>query len=186
MTKEEFNTLNNKLAPEVEKIIKDNYYFCGINQTIKWCFVLTNTPSVLATCSRETNVISIDINAFNHYFENNNLIEAEYFLIHEMRHIFQQLQIKEYMEKKKCEVCEKLVEKWIYENKHYEVALDKDGNENPKYFAQDVEFDAYAFSYAVIKYKYGDVKVYIPPMYKQEFIDVVNEWITIFKDEVTC
>ena len=184
MTKEEYKALSNKFAPIIQNIIADNYCFYGIEETIKWRFVVMDTPSVLATCNRETNIISVDINSFKSYFDSNNLIEAEYFLIHEIRHIFQHMEIKKYKENQTFEVSEELIKKWIYETDHYEKALDKDGHENPKYFAQDTELDAYAFSYAVIKYKYGDPYVYIPPMYGQEFINIVNEWIKVFKTEI--
>lgn len=183
MTKEEFTSLNNKYAPIVEEIISSNYRFYGLDETIKWGFTLTNTPSVLATCNRETNIIKIDINSFKEYFENDNLIEAEYFIIHEIRHIFQHIQIKKYKENKECELPNELIKKWVYEAEHYEMALDKNGNENPKYFNQDIELDAYAFSYAVIMYKYGIADVYVPPMYGQKFLEIVNKWINEFKAE---
>ena len=34
-------------------------------------------------------------------------------------------------------------------------AINKEGNKNPEYYKQDLEFDVFAF--AVIKYKYGDI-----------------------------
>lgn len=38
--------------------------------------------------------------------------------------------------------------------------------------------DAYAYSYAVMKYKYGEVEyLYIPQTYQNdEFDEIVNEW----------
>ena len=41
--------------------------------------------------------------------------------------------------------------------------------------------DAYAFSFAVMKYKYGDVSnLFIPSSYGSEFYDIVNKWIELF------
>ena len=63
--------------------------------------------------------------------------------------------------------------------------LDKDGNENAEYFAQDMELDAFAYSYAVMKYKYGEVEyLYIPKAYRnEEFDKIVAKWQETFKDE---
>ena len=45
--------------------------------------------------------------------------------------------------------------------------------------------DAFAYAYAVMKYKYGEVKyLYIPKTYRNdEFDKIVNEWQIAFKKE---
>lgn len=59
-----------------------------------------------------------------------------------------------------------------------------DGSENPKYFNQDMEFDAYAFAYAVMKYKYGEISyLYKPTAYGNEFDETVEDWCKAFKSE---
>ena len=182
MTKEQLKILNDKFALIVTSIINSNARFYGIEETIKWCFVPSGIPSILATCDRQTNIVSINIESFKDYYDRGNLIEAEYFIVHEIRHIFQHIQIRKYKANKQCDVDPTLVSKRIYEAEHYEQALDKDGKENPKYFLQDSEFDAYAFSYAVVKYKYGDINVYKPENYGQEFYDLFYVWIIVFID----
>ena len=54
-----------------------------------------------------------------------------------------------------------------------------------EYFAQDMEMDAFAYAYAVMKYKYGGVKyLYVPKAYhNNEFDRIVNEWQVAFKNE---
>ena len=76
------------------------------------------------------------------------------------------------------------VKKWKYEGDHYIASCDNDGNENQAYFLQDSEMDAYAYSYAIMKYKYNDVsKLYVPPIYDEKFYEIVDMWIKTFKDE---
>ena len=48
-----------------------------------------------------------------------------------------------------------------------------------------MEMDAFAYAYAVMKYKYGEVKyLYLPEVYhNDEFDKIVNEWQVSFKNE---
>lgn len=67
----------------------------------------------------------------------------------------------------------------------YVTALNKEGKENTGYFLQDMEMDAFAYAYAVMTYKYGEVKyLYVPKAYRNnEFNKIVNEWQVAFKNE---
>ena len=77
-----------------------------------------------------------------------------------------------------------IIKKWIDENENYIGVLNDDGSENPKYFKQDMEFDAYAFSYAVMKYKYGEISyLYKPNAYGEEFDKTVEDWCKTFRLE---
>lgn len=70
--------------------------------------------------------------------------------------------------------------------KSYITALDSNGGENEGYFTQDMEMDAYAYAFAVMKYKYGEIKyLYVPDAYKNgEFNNIVGEWIEAFRNEM--
>ena len=101
-----------------------------------------------------------------------------------MRHIFQHLEIEDY--KNNPEKCNNLdlAKKWANEGDNYVAALDKNGNENVQYFQQDLELDAYAFAFAVMRYKYGNVPyLFKPKAYGNEFFEIVNEWIKCFEKE---
>ena len=65
-------------------------------------------------------------------------MDVEYLIIHEARHIFQHIKIKEHKAGINNGVDQNLIKKWIYEGEHYIKALDENGNENPKYFEQDL------------------------------------------------
>lgn len=78
-----------------------------------------------------------------------------------------------------------LQKKWAEEEKSYITALDSDGDENEGYFTQDIEMDAYAYAFAVMKYKYGEIKyLYVPDIYKNGgFNNIVGEWIEFLRDQ---
>jgi len=191
MIKEEFKRVydeyNPIFAPMINKMIHDNYKYFQISETIKWEFGYDEDLSIMGTCDRNTNIIRLNIFSVKKAYEDNNLMDVEYIIIHEARHIFQHIKIREYKSRIIGEVDTNLIEKWIYENENYIKALDQDGKENPNYFKQDSELDAYAFSYALMKYKYGPNKIkdlYIPEVYKtdREYNDIVNDFIAFFKD----
>lgn len=139
-----------------------------------------------ATNWTSSNIISINILFVDHCVENNELYDLEYFLLHEIRHVFQHLDILDYQEGRKYCCSKDLIEKWIYEEKNYIKALDENGLENEGYPLQDIEKDAYAFSYAVMKHKYGEdtvSKLYLPSVYGKDFFILVNEWVKQFREE---
>ena len=140
MLKDEFEKLYNEydqiLAPIIAKIINDNYKYCKISEKIKWGWNYDQNLSIMATCDRNNNLIQINLFSVIKAYKEKLLIIVEYFVVHEIRHIFQNIKIKEH---KACicnDINSNLVEKWIYENEHYEKVLDINNNENPKYFMQ--------------------------------------------------
>ena len=49
---------------------------------------------------------------------------------------------------------------------------------------EDSEMDAFAFSLAVMKYKYKDVStLFVPKCYGAEFFEIVDSWINTFEKE---
>ena len=123
----------------------------------------------------------------SHYMAG-DLYTVEYFLLHEIRHIFQHLIIEDYQNGREVPFDSKLVEQWIFENnkENYIKALDENGNENDGYFKQDIEIDAYAFSLAVMKYKYDEKLIqhlYVPHQFGDAFWNIVTDWIRYFKEE---
>lgn len=180
--KKVFDEYNQIFSPIISKMIQDNYKYFQISETIKWGFGYDNDLAIMGTCNRKNNKIHLNIFSVKKAYEDNNLMEVEYFIIHEARHIFQHNKIKEHKDGISDGVNPNLIEKWIYEGEHYIKSLDEDGNENPKYFEQYSELDAYAFSYALMKYKYKDVDLYVPKCYGEEFYNIVNEFLEQFKN----
>lgn len=179
--KKVYDEYNPIFAPIISKMIQDNYKYFQILETIKWGFGYDNNLAIMGTCNRNNNEIHLNIFSVKEAYEDNNLKDVEYFIIHEVRHIFQNIKIKEYKAGINNSVDPSLIEKWIYEGEHYIKSLDEEGKENPKYFEQESELDAYAFSYALMKYKYNDVDLYVPKYYGKEFYNIVNDWLEHFK-----
>lgn len=181
MDKLEVEFLLKVYSPAITKIIKDNVKFYRFSETIKWHFCCLEDISIFANCDRKTKNISINLNAVYDSYLNNDKNTIEYFILHEIRHIFQNLMIKDYIKGKYIPIESEIVKKWKYESENYITSCNSEGNENSKYFMQDCEMDAYAFSLAVMKYKYDDISsLYVPPIYGIEFYKIVDSWIKTF------
>lgn len=172
-------------APIISSMICANSKFYRTNQTIRWQFGFDERVAIMAWCDRKTNIVTVNIASVDFACLRNEIIAIEYYLLHEIRHIYQHMEIEDY--KNNPENCNNLdlAKKWCEEEQKYCSAVDKDGNENPEYFNQDMELDAFAYSFAVIKYKYGELPyIYVPKAYETDkFYSIVNDWLTTFKEE---
>lgn len=184
MKKEEFELQCKSFTPIIKELIDSNVRFYRYNETIKWKFGYDEDASIMAVCDRKTNVITLNLKSVIISYNSDGLRNVEYYLLHEIRHTFQHSIIKDYKEGLEIPIDKSFVEKWIYEGEHYVKSCDEHGNENPEYFLQDSEMDAYAYSLAVMKYKYINVSdLYIPEVYGKEFNEMVDSWLEAFKEE---
>lgn len=182
--KSEFELLSKGYAPIVSNIINSDVKFFRFRETIKWCFGYDEDESIMACCNRNDSHVTINLKSFMKSYFAKDLLTIEYYLLHEIRHAFQHSIIKDYKDGLDIPIDEKYVKLWIQEGKNYVTAVDKNGNLNKEYFFQDSELDAYAFSFAVMKYKYGNVSnLYVPEVYGDEFNSIVEEWISTFREE---
>lgn len=176
MEKEEFYLQWKAFTPVIKKIIEGNVRFYRYRETIKWTFDYDEDASIMATCNRKTNVITVNLKSVIISYNLDDLKNVEYYLLHEIRHVFQHSIIKDYKDGLDIPIDDEIVKKWINEGNNYIKPHDENGNENPKYFLQDSEMDAYAFSYSVMKYKYKNTSnLYVPPVYGNDFYDI-NYW----------
>ena len=113
----------------------------------------------------------INIVAVHKAIETNNEMYIEYFIIHEMRHIYQHYCIDLYNYNiSKCPNINH-AKKW---KENYSCYIKYDNQED--YYNQVVEFDAYVFAMAVIQYLYGEKNyVQIPKPY----IDNENYYLAV-------
>lgn len=183
MERKDLNILANQYASTIKSMIKDNARFYYPDTVINWRFGYDEDASIVAACNRKDNIITINLKSVKESFSNKDTKTIEYFLLHEIRHIFQHEIIKKHQNGIEIELDTEIVEKWIYESTHYVKSKNENGDENPDYFNQDSEMDAYAYSYAVMKYKYKTVDLYVPPVYGDEFYNIVNMWIDLFTSE---
>ncbi len=185
MDKITFEYLQKRYSLIISNIINLNIKFYRINQPIRWQFGFDERVAIFAWCNRKTNIVTVNIAAVDFSFRQSEPLHIEYFLLHEIRHIYQHLEIEDYRENpSKCNNIE-LAKRWAEEESNYISAIDKNGDENKGYFKQDMEMDAFAYAYAVMKYKYGEIPyLYIPNAYKNnEFYEIVDEWMETFKKE---
>lgn len=185
LDKKTFECLQKIYSPVISSIINSNKRFYRTNQTIRWQFGYDEQIAIFACCNRRTNTITVNIAAVDFAFQRNEPMHVEYFLLHEIRHIYQHLEIEDYKSNPQhCNNVE-LAKTWAEEEDNYISAVDKSGNEIAGYFQQDMEMDAFAYSFAVMKYKYKEIPyLFIPKAYENDdFYDIVEEWIKTFKKE---
>lgn len=184
MEKSEFELQCKTFTPLIKKLIEDNIKFYRHKETVKWTFGYDEDASIMAVYNRNTNVITLNLKSVIISFNSDCLRTVEYYLLHEIRHKFQNSIIKDYKEGLEISIDKEIVERWIYESEHYVKSCDERGNENPEYFLQDSEMDAYAYSLAVMKYKYKDISdLYVPYIYGDEFKEIINSWLDAFEKE---
>ncbi len=91
--------LTAKYSPLIKWLFESNQIYTNINIPIRWCFGYDDNPQITAVVNRETNIISVNILFADEAYTNNRIYEIEYFLLHEMRHVYQHLQIEKYKNK---------------------------------------------------------------------------------------
>ena len=186
MEKETLNKLSEQYSPLIKWLIESNQIYTNIHTPIKWMFGWDENLAITAAVDRKTNILSVNVLFVDDAYKNNRIFEIEYFLLHEMRHIYQHNQIELYKNNEQT-IDPKYIELWIKEGQNYVKSLDKNGNENIEYFKQDCELDAYAFSYAIMHHKYQgiyDSTLWLPDIYKNElkaeFDSAVDDFLKSF------
>ena len=117
-------------------------------------------------------------------YQENRIFNIEYFLLHEMRHIYQNIQVEKFKTNRNI-ISDSYILKWIKENKNYIKALDESGNENLDYFKQDCELDDYAFAYSVMNQKcFGryNKNLFVQDIYQYELKEVFDSAVQEFTE----
>lgn len=179
-----FMELQNRFSPIISNLINLNGKFYHFRKTIRWQFSYNEQVAVIAWCDSKTNFLTVNVCSVEFAFQIGQPLMIEYFLLHEIRHLFQFNEISDYETNPDLCVDKNLAKKWSGENKKYVGALKENGEVNQSYYNQDMEFDAFAFSFAVMKYKYGEIP-YIerPKAYGKKFDDIVEKWCEAFQSE---
>ena len=184
MDEQLFEELRMYYAPIITNIINSNVKFFRFRETIKWQFGFYKQVAKMAYCDSKTNILTINIGAVDFAFRINEPLQIEYFLLHDIRHIYQNMEISDYKNNKSACNNPELAKRWADEKDKYAAPVNQEGEENPEYYKQDLEFDAFAFAYAVMKYKYGNIPyISVPKAYGDEFSQVVEDWCKTFKEE---
>ena len=144
-----------RYTPVIDFIINSNKRFYNIPDPIKWRFFFNESPAITAKYDKTEKGIIINIVFVDFAFSpmQREPYQAEFFILHELRHWYQFSEMEKY--KADPTTCDNpiLAEKWLKESANY--VPPSVGEDNTDYYAQDLEEDAYAFAYAVLSYKYG-------------------------------
>lgn len=176
----DYKTLENKFKPVIQHIIDDNKKFYGFNSPIYWNFFVDNDICLVATTTSKLE-LKINIVSVEFAYKNNEPLMVEFFILHEIRHIYQKY-FTNLLNTNKCPDT-KLAKIYKYEFANYcNIYQNREC-----YYRQQIEFEAFTFSYSVIKYKYGEVNyIHYPSFYDEQNVDIekyINNWLQIFKDQ---
>lgn len=174
------------LRPEyssiVLRILDCDRPFFGFDDGIQYTFIYNELPAVMGKYDFTNDILQINI-CFLYFAlkEKDQPLQVEYFLLHEIRHKYQSLEIAKYQNGSETETDVERIKRWRQELANY--TRPGEGHDG-EYFSQDMEQDACAFAYAVITYKYGSVSYLSPPSYYgKEFSDRVDDWHRSFSEK---
>ena len=167
-----------KYTPIIQNIINENRKFYGFNDEIKWEFFFDENVDLIATATKNLK-LKININSVEFAYKNNEPLVIEQFILHEIRHIWQRL----FVQSSRLGYCcnEKLAAQYEFEfNNYCNIYQDKE-----IYYNQQIEFEAFIFSYSVMRYKYGNISyITYPKFYDEKNINIqnyVDKWINSFE-----
>ena len=174
--------LKSKYEPIIQQIIDNNSIFFRFEAPVRWEFF--EDPNMANHAY--TNNFMIKVNIFFvdfAYTVKNEPLQIEYFILHEIRHLYQRLAILSY--KKQSILIDHQIERWISELENY----NSPKKSLAEYYEQQMEFDAFAFSYSVMLFKYGPVPYIQPPQfyienYPDEFKFAIDKYLQNFKEFV--
>lgn len=92
---EELETLRIEFEPIIKSIINDNAKFYQFTQEVKWQYIYNEDYALVAKCDSNL-TININIAAISHMRKVNQPLMLEYFILHEIRHLYQRLFILQY------------------------------------------------------------------------------------------
>ena len=164
--------------PVIQKIIDNNKKFYNFSNLVEWDFFENENIAIVGKCQSDFKLY-ININSVHFAYSINEPLQIEYFLLHEIRHIYQKRLIYDYELKNINKPLADLWKKELQTYKNTEACINN-------YYQQNIEFDAYSFSYAVMIYKYGNINYIIPPKcYRDQiqFKERVNKLLCLFKSK---
>jgi len=146
-----FEELKKKYTPIIDKLLIDNEKFYQFSNKTEWRFIQNEDKAIIAHCDNNL-VININIVSIAYMEEVKQPHMLEYYLLHEIRHKYQRMCVNNNQPVPTLEI-------WRFEFKNY-ITMYQDID---AYYNQSIEFDAFAFSYAVMLYKYGKIDYINPP-----------------------
>ena len=168
-----------KYRPIIQSIIDSNVKFYGFENKIEWEFFENENIAFVGIAKADLKLY-ININSVIYAYKIGEPLQIEYFILHEIRHIYQRRFVLMYQQDKiHCQNPE-LAQRYDYEFCNY-IKPDK----LEQYYSQQIEFEAFLFSYSVMLYKYGVISYIKLPNYLESLgvEQYINSWISIFKKQ---
>ena len=174
--------LKSKYAPIVQQIIDNNSIYYRFEAPVRWEFFedqhVANT-AYTNNAGIKINILYVDFA----YTVKKEPLQVEYFILHEIRHLFQKISVLSCTQQNAP--MNPLTERWKVEFENY---LPPQIN-TAEYYEQMIEFDAFAFSYSLMLFKYGPVPYIQPPQfYIENYPDVfkfaIDKYLQNFKEFV--
>lgn len=168
-----------KYRSTIQNIIDSNKKFYGFENKVEWEFFEDNNKAIFAYVG-EGLKLYVNIKSVNFSYEINEPFQIEYFILHEVRHIYQKRLILLYKTDPMNCPAPQVAQRYDFEFCNY---IKPDNLE--QYYSQQIEFDAYVFSYSVMLYKYGVINYIKLPKFLEslEVKRIVDSWIDIFKKQ---
>ena len=110
-----FEILRVKYTPLITSIINDNVKYFRFRETIKWQFGFDEQIAIFACCDRKTKILIINIAAVDYAIRINEPLQIEYFVLHEIRHIYQYMEIDDCINSSSDCNNPELAQKWAKE-----------------------------------------------------------------------
>lgn len=161
-------------------MLRQNMPFFKFRQQPIWGFMFDERVAVFGQTNKESNTVAFNLASIDFAFQNGQQLMIEQFALHEFRHLYQFGEIKKYIQGDYDGIEDtERIKRWAYEHEHY-IGPEQNTTE---YYNQDLEFDAFTFAYAAMKFKYGRrLADYIkmPQYYIGKYESIVEEWMTSF------
>ena len=163
----------------IQNIIDSNAKFYGFENKVEWEFFDNSDRAIVGKVGSNLKLF-ININSVIYSYEINEPLQIEYFILHEIRHIYQKRLILLYKTDITHCPSPELAQKYNYEFNHY---IKPENLE--EYYSQQIEFEAFTFSYAVMLYKYGQVEYIKLPEYLESvgIQKCIDSGLNIFKEQ---
>lgn len=164
------SSLEEQFTSYINQIINSNKKYFGFEDDIKWAF-FEDDKSLIA--KNDISTLFVNINSLKYAFLINQLYMIEFYILHEIRHIYQRKSIHSDL------INNPQIQQWKYEFEHYIKPTD-----NPNaYYNQSIEFDAFSYSYALMLFKYGKIEYISFPKYYTGIIEpCIEKWLENFKN----
>ncbi len=182
-TQEQFEYFSQLYKDCIQDMLCQNMPFFKFRKQPVWGFMFNECCAVLGTTNKATNTVNLNIAAIDFAFRHGQPLVIEQFALHEFRHLYQFGEIESYSQGNYdgTESIDK-IQRWARGYEQYIGPKTSGENTVKEYYDQDLEFDAFTFSYAVMKFKYNELPSYIevPKYYVGKYEPLVDEWIKVF------